>query len=447
MAHATAVPGRRPPVWRRRPSRPANATLALLGILLLAAAIRAVWVICVARQPLGTHDPAFYISAAEQLSQGKGYHYFDQGTTAYFPPGFPYLLGGLFWIVRHTPIPDDLPDVASALNGVLGTVMVGLVYLLGRRLVGVGVGLTAAALIAVWPNLVFHSGGILSEPLFIDLLLTALLVLLWEPWDHGRVATRRLVGFGAVLGLAALTRPPGLMLIPALFAAGWLGGAGPRRALVQAAIAFGVALAVISPWTVRNAISMHSPILVSTNVGDDLCYGHNPDATGAYLVTGFCEPPELPIRRETELRHYKWNTKEAWTYATHHPRREVELLGLRARWGFGDGDNEGLLVVESYKDDRFIDRGLRRTLFVIANTWYYACAALALFGLYAFVRRRDDTRLLMMLFAMLGLILVPLMFIGEPRYHLPVLPFVALLAAVPVTALIRRLAGREVRSS
>ena len=87
MAHATAVPGRRPPVWRRRPSRPANATLALLGILLLAAAIRAVWVVCVARQPLGTHDPAFYISAAEQLSQGKGYHYFDQGTTAYFPPG------------------------------------------------------------------------------------------------------------------------------------------------------------------------------------------------------------------------------------------------------------------------------------------------------------------------------------------------------------------------
>ena len=89
--------------------------------------------------------------------------------------------------------------------GVLG---VGLTYVLGRRLVGVGVGLTAAAIVALWPNLVFHSGAILSEPLFIVLLLSALIVLLWRPWPDGRVSGKRLAAFGALLGLAALTRPP-----------------------------------------------------------------------------------------------------------------------------------------------------------------------------------------------------------------------------------------------
>jgi hypothetical protein len=220
-------------------------------------------------------------------------------------------------------------------------------------------------------------------------------------------------------------------------ATAWIRGTGARRAIAQGAIALGVALAVITPWTIRNALVMHAPILISTNMGDDLCYGHSPEATGAFLQTGWCETPPARTRAEWEVRHNKWNTKEAWTYATHHPRREVELLGEKAKYTFAYGDSDGLLVVESYGSDQFIDKGFRNTLVVIANTWYYTMAALALFGLSAFLR--GDPRRLMVLLSIVALLISPMIFIGGDRYHVPVLPLVALIAAVPVTWLISRL--------
>src|SRR5205814_7489210 len=101
-----------------------------------------------------------------------------------FPPGFPFALAGVFWIVRHTPLPDDILHTAAAFNAAMGVLAVGLVYVLGRRLLGVATALVAAAVVALWPNLVFHSGAILSEPLFIVLVLTALAVVLWQPWPE-----------------------------------------------------------------------------------------------------------------------------------------------------------------------------------------------------------------------------------------------------------------------
>jgi 4-amino-4-deoxy-L-arabinose transferase-like glycosyltransferase len=431
-ALATASERRRiaPPRWRL--PRPGAATIWLGAILLVAAGLRAVWIVYATRQPLALHDPVIYLSAGDQLSRGLGYRFVTLGTTAYFPPGFPFALAGVFWIIRHTPLPDDILHAAAAFNAAMGVLAVGLVYVLGRRLLGVATGLVAAAIVALWPNLVFHSGAILSEPLFIVLVLTALAVVLWQPWPAGRIPRGRLLAFGALVGIAALTRPPGLLLVFALAAAAWLGGAAPRRALGQAAIALAVALAVIAPWTVRNAVAMHSPILISANTGDDLCVGHNPDSTGAFLQTIYCEPPPLPSRPATEVRRYRWNTKEGLTYAVHHPWREVQLLGLRAKWTFAKGDSDALDVVESYRDDRFIDRGLRNVLRLVADIWYYVVAALALVGLSAFLRRRDPRRLMIPL-SIVALLLSTEVFFGGDRFHVPSLPLVALMAAVPVT--------------
>jgi 4-amino-4-deoxy-L-arabinose transferase-like glycosyltransferase len=431
MADAAAATQRRALTSRLRLSRPSHATLGLVAILLLATLVRAVWVAYATRQPQALHDPVVYLAAGDQLARGLGYRFVDLGHTAYFPPGFPFALGAVIWVVRHTPLPENLPYVAAAFNTAMGVLAVGLVYVLGRRLLGAGVGLSAAAIVALWPNLVFHSGAILSEPLFIVLVLIALTVVLWRPWPDGRVPRGRLVAFGALLGAAALTRPPALLLVLALAAAAWIGGAGPRRALAQGGIALVVALAVIAPWTIRNAVMLHSPVLISTNVGDDLCMGHNPDAKGAFVSTVYCEPPKLASRTALEVRRYRWNTKEALTYAVHHPGREVELVGLRAHYTFGWGDSDALDVVESYGSDPFIAHKLRNTLVVIADAWYYVVAAVALLGLATFVRGRDPRRL-MILLSMVSLLIPALAILGGDRFHVPVVPLLALVAAVPV---------------
>jgi 4-amino-4-deoxy-L-arabinose transferase-like glycosyltransferase len=419
--------------WPGAVSRPSAGTIGLAVILLIAAVARAWWVVYATRQPAALHDPVVYLAAGEQLSRGLGYQYVDLGTTAYFPPGFPFALGGVFWLVRHTPLPEDLPHVAAAFNATLGVIAVALVYALGRRLLGVGAALAAAAIVALWPNLIYHGGAILSEPLFIVLVLAALAVLLWRPWPGGHVPGRRLAVFGVLVGLAALTRPVGGLLVLALAAAAWIGGAGPRRALAQAGIALAAALLVIAPWTVRNAVVMDSPILISTNAGDDLCTGHNPEATGKFLLTTHCEPPPLRSRPRHEVRHYKWNTDAALTYAVNHPWREIELLGLRARYTFAVGDHDAVDAVESYGSDKFISAGFRSVLVTIADAWYYGVVALALLGLPSFLR--GGPRRLMVLLSMVSLAVAPLTFFGGDRFHVPMLPLLALVAAVPVARL------------
>ena len=72
-------------------------------------------------------------------------------------------------------------DVAIWFNVALSVATIGLVFVLGRRLAGVRAGLAAAAVWALWPNLIFHSGIVLTETLFLFLLVLTLVVLLGNP--------------------------------------------------------------------------------------------------------------------------------------------------------------------------------------------------------------------------------------------------------------------------
>ena len=54
-----------------------------------------------------------------------------------------------------------------------------------RRLAGPVAGIVAAFVYALYPNLVFHTGVLLCETLYIFLFLAFLAVLLWRPWPDG----------------------------------------------------------------------------------------------------------------------------------------------------------------------------------------------------------------------------------------------------------------------
>jgi 4-amino-4-deoxy-L-arabinose transferase-like glycosyltransferase len=421
---------------------PSTATLGLIAILVLGGAARGLWIYYATRTPVALHDPTIYLSAGDQLSRGLGYRYVDLGVSAYFPPGFPFALAAVFSLVRHSPLPENLAREAAVFNTVCLLVAVGLVYAFGRRLIGTGAALVAAAIVAFLPNLVFYGGTILSEPLFIALSLGALAILLWSPWEGGRVPRGRLIAFGLLAGLAALTRPVGLLLPVALVAATWIGGAGPRRALAQGGIALAAALVVIVPWTIRNEVTMHYPILISTNAGDDLCYGHNPKATGKYVLPKpYCGTPQLRSRRAFEVREYRTNLRRGIDYATSHPWREVELLGLRMRYTFAVGDHDGVDVVESYGSDKFIHRGRRHVLVTVADVSYYVVVALALLGLPRFVR--GDPRRVMVALSVVAMSGGAFIFFGADRWHVPMMPVLALPAAVGAATLWRWLRDRR----
>ena len=163
----------------------------LLAATLVGGAVaRFAWVTQV-EQPRELRDPIFYMLLGEQLAKGDGYTYpqFDQATgaflgnfpTAYYPPGYPLFLAPFYWVARLLPGDVSLFGTAVVLNVLLSILLIWLVFLLGRRLGGAKVGLAAAVATAIWPNLIFYSGIVLTETLFLVVLTLLFLVALATP--------------------------------------------------------------------------------------------------------------------------------------------------------------------------------------------------------------------------------------------------------------------------
>ena len=93
--------------------------------------------------------------------------------TAFRPPGYPYLLGGayrVFGVERGGRMPTAI-RVARTLGAVLGALGVALIGMLGVQLLGRTAGLVAMGLAAVYVPAILVSEAIMSEQLFVVLML------------------------------------------------------------------------------------------------------------------------------------------------------------------------------------------------------------------------------------------------------------------------------------
>lgn len=416
----------------------------LPAIVVVGVGLRLAWAIYAARPPVGLHDPTFYTIFGESLAAGDGYRLPDGQPTAYYPVGYPAALGALFWLADHTPLPDGRVGLVVGLNLVAAAVSFVLVHEIGRRLFDRRVGLAAAAVLALMPNLVFHAALALTETLFNTIALTAVLVVLVSDWRRRHLAA--LLGFGVLVGVAALVRPPSLLFVPVLALAGWrAGGWGWRESLRSLAVPGLAAVAVIMPWTIRNTIVMEAPILLSSNVGDNLCIGNNPEADGAFQVPRSClDGYEDLVRPDYEVARDADGRGKALDFIRTHPTEQLRLIPLRAYHTFKN-DTDGLFAAESYGEDPFIDDRLRSTLELAANASFFVTLV---FGVAAVVvlggRRvaRDPGRTFVVL-AAISLAITPLAFFGDVRFHVPVVPFLSLGAAALVVTGVDRVGARR----
>lgn len=408
----------------------------LAGIILLAVGLRVIWVLYAARPPQELHDPLFYVFYGERIADGDGYTLLNGEPTAYYPIGYPAALGGVFSLVEHTLIPDHLPRAAGFFQVFLGAGTVALAYYVGRRLFSPTIGLLAALWIALFPNLIFHTGTYLSETLFNFLVMAALGVLVAADWPRGEIGRVRLLVFGAILGLSVLVRPISLLFLPALLVVWLWAGAGWRRSLAQLGLVLAMAVAVVLPWSIRNFIVMDAPIVLSANLGDDLCMGHHPNAPGHFALPDFCFAgyEHLP-RPAYEVRRNNDNIRRAVKFALNNPRYELKLLAKKARW-LWDHDHDALWAVESYGGDEFINPDLRFALARVADNYFFVTISLGGLGLLGFVLPPRDPRRLFMLLALLALAGAPLAFFGDARFHVPAMPLLVFASAWAVVTAI-----------
>ncbi len=401
--------------------------------------VRLVWILYATRAPAGEHDPAFYEALARSLAAGDGYAGPTGQPTAYYPPGYPAALSVVVWLVLHTPLPDDVPMAGAALNLVVGTVSIALVGLLGRRLVGPWVGAIAAVLVALTPSLIMYTGLLLTETLFIGVELAALAVLLWRPWSGesgGRPeapSARRLAFAGVLFGFALLVRPtfgPAFVLLPVALALAWRDA---RRWIRGTAVLVGAAALVVVPWTIRNLVQLHAFVPISTNTGDNLCIGNHPGAPGSFALPEYCFadlPPFDPPASEVEQNRLL--TERALEWAKDHPGEQVRLLAWRTYFTFLN-DHEAVRATTSYGDDPWLSPRRVEVLQFWADAVYFPLLALGALGVAAFGAGRSPRRLALVL-VIAGIAIAPWPFFGEPRFHVPLLPLLAVPAALPLAA-------------
>ena len=378
-------------------------------------------------------DQYSYWYYGDQIAQGHGYRsYLTGDATSYYPIGYPATLAAVFWVQHHTPLPDSEPRAVALLHALMGTATVLFTFLIGRALLGRTAGLAAAAIVALFPNLILNVPTYTLETAFVFWSTAALAVIATHDWRAGPPSNGRLVAFGTVLGLSVLTRPFSLPFVLGMFLAVLVARAGWRRAVASVAITLVPVVALMTPWTIRNLHAMHAFVPVSTNLGDTACLDRSMHSDGGFswAVAG-CADPSLP-----EPERNRENIKKAMSFVVHHPAKEVELMGKR----FGrmvEGDHSGLLESESV-NGRVLSSRVRSIVVRLADWYFWIVLAAAAVGFAGLVRgtRRQPGRVILAT-GLLFLLLIPIELWGNVRFHIPALPFAAL-AACAAPLVLRR---------
>jgi 4-amino-4-deoxy-L-arabinose transferase-like glycosyltransferase len=403
---------------------------ALVAILVAAFALRLGWALGVRPEApwdwADSGDQFSYYHYGGEIARGRGYvSYINGHATAYYPIGYPALLGALYFIALHTPITNDLMLVTALFHVVLGTVSVLLAFVVGRAMAGVRTGLLAAAVLAGFPNLIYQVSSVQLETTFIFLVLAALAVIVTHDWAGGPPSVRRLLAFGAALGVAVLVRPFAAVLLVGLAGALIAVGVRWRRVALLAAVPVAVIVVMSVPWTIRNAVQLHAFVPSSTNMGDTLCIDRNLDAKGGFRFADHdgCVDPNLP-----EVERNTGNTKKAISFVIHHPGRELLQIVRRGRIMFA-GDHDGIEAVQTLGAGKMLTPRTVDATQTFADLYFFGVLALAVLGLPTFVRRDGRPARLLALSGLVGLLVIPLLLWGNPRFHLPLAPFMALSAA------------------
>jgi hypothetical protein len=404
----------------------------LVAIIGAGVVVRLVLATSLARPPLGLHDPGFYQLLARQLVNGEGYTYLDGNPSAYYPPGYPFALTPLAMLIERGPLPaSSWTGGIVVLNVVCQAIAMVATADVARRVTGRrAAGPVAAAVLAAWPNLILLSLVPLTESLFLALVTVALAVAVRAPWDTGW-ERGRMIAVGALLGAATLVRPITLPVLPLLLVPLLVSRIGWRRALTTVA-GVGVAMVVVMlPWVARNAIAMNT-VTLSTNTGDnaamaryvgsagDFNYWANPCFDGRF---DGLDRPEYETRTDAHGRSC------GLEFVREHPSEEARLWFRRIGATFRN-DSDGLAAIESYGDDLFLDRRIREDTRNVANAYAAIVLVAAVPGAWFLLRRGAPGVLVVVAGA--GMLLPVVLFFGDPRFKVPVLP----VAAVAVAALL-----------
>lgn len=424
---------------------PRHARTAAAALLALALAVRIAEVQRTPYRPIG--DARSYLQLASQIAHTGDYSSKDagaggsQGPTAYFAPGYPYLLAAVDELDGHTTAASAAVEPDRVTGALIGTLIVLLIGLIALECFGASIALIALAIAAVYPALVELSALLVAENLLVAFELAAVWTALRAQRSHSGGWP---LAAGILVGLAALTHTNGTLLaLPLGFALTSLPGYGRPRNTGAAMMLCAIAL-TIAPWVLRDAAVTHSFVPISDESGITLAGTYNPTSAGAtnppYEWRDYRDVPAdrdiaVQARDLTETQLDSRLLSRALSYIVSHP-----LAPLRA----GLDNTLRLLELEGSRAWRAsaastgIDAGTAR----IGVIGFWLLGALALAG--AFTRLPREAPRWLWAVPLLMTLSVVFVNAGTPRFREPIDPFLILLAACALARWVSELAGLEI---
>ena len=256
-----------------------KATRIFTLIIFCALVLRVGWVIYA--QTVPGSDFHQYDLLAQRLANGQGYVDEFGEPTAFYAVGWPFFLSVIYRIFGYSLI---VPQLINALLSV-GSVI--LTYKLSMFVLNSRAALIATGLMAINPAMILYASTHGTESLFtFQILLIAWLILRFFNQDQ---RNKSLIIIGILTGLAVLVRPVAICVPIGAFGAFYIFNRDDlRNNLVKSLIVLAVSAIIISPWILRNILVVGSPTL-QTSSGVVLWISHNPEATGAFM-----DPPKAP---------------------------------------------------------------------------------------------------------------------------------------------------------
>jgi len=310
--------------------------LALWIILVAALALRWIHLLLVSGTDLvkiPIIDSAFYHHWATLIAQG---HVVGK-QTFFMSPLYAYLMGLVYAVFGAAPW------AVMALQGILGTATVWMVFRISARLAGRTAALIAAGSAAVYAPFIFYDSTLLTSELI--LFLSALILnFTCDALERDRPSD--LWKLGVAIGLSALARPMALIFLP--FLALLLLVRRKNLWLKKAGLVVLAAFLVLLPVLIRNLIVGGEATLTTSSGGMNFYVGNNPNATGLYWEAPFISSVE-PWNEDEEYRRQaseeagkELTTREAGSYWFHqsldwmlnHPGKYLLLLGRKAYYFF-----------------------------------------------------------------------------------------------------------------
>lgn len=389
------------------------------------------------------HDDHQYDQLALGIVHNGDFPVDDHRPTAYRPPGYPYVLAGVYAVAGTG---NDRVTIARYVQTLEGTAIVALLGLLALWLMGPLAALCTMAVAALYIPLVTVGAALLSEPQFAALTIAALLCVL--AYRRAGGGWRWVILTGVLGGVASLTRSNGLVVLLALAGGLWIGRPRlSRRALAPVLAMLATSILVIAPWTIRNAVIFHTFIPVTDEQGGTLAGTYNPVSASdpvapaswhllAQIPEYYSRSLAVAARPEPELQSTL--TRLALRYIGNHPFYVFEV-------GFYNGlrllDLGGLARV----DFTAMSSGI--TSAGVADSGAICFWIVGLLAIVGLASRRVRRAIPRFVWLAAGLILVSILFVNteSPRFRVPLDPFFILLAggglATIGEALARRRAG------